>query len=109
VRILYALLVNHGSESVKCKSCGGEGTISIHGSLKTCRRCDGIGATSVEQEIQRVMREFRLPNNQFVVSHEHSIMLRFFGIDILDVENRILQTLAALAVKGIKTRIIFPV
>jgi hypothetical protein len=55
------------------------------------------------------MREFRLPDSRFVVSHERSVLLRFYGYDILDIENRILQTLAALAVKGIKTRVIFPV
>jgi len=108
VKPVYAILVTHGDEQMNCRDCGGEGTLDIHGSLKTCRDCGGLGKVLVSDEAQRVLREFRIVGD-FTVSHEHSALLRLRGYDTQDIEDRLLQMLDALAVSRIKARIVFPV
>jgi len=105
---MFAILLTHGNEQMKCRDCGGEGTLQIHGSVKTCRDCGGLGMVLISDEVHRVLREFRVVDD-FAVSLEHSTLLRLRGYDVQDVEDRILQTLNALAVSRIKARIIFPV
>jgi len=108
VKPVYAILVTHGDEQMNCRDCGGEGTLDIHGSLKTCRDCGGLGKVLISDDAHRVLREFRIVEN-FTVSHEHSTLLRLNGYDTQDIEDRILQVLNALTVSGIKARIVFPV
>jgi len=105
---IYAILLTHGDEQMNCRDCGGEGTLNIHGSLKTCRDCGGLGKVLISDEAYRVMREFRIAGD-FTVSHEHSTLLRLGGYDTQDIEDRLLQMLDALAVSRIKARIVFPV
>jgi len=101
---MYALLVNHGAEQRKCGDCDGEGTLNIHGSLKTCRICGGIGTVPTIDEIRRVMRRFQLPS-EFTVYHSQSLLLMFRVYDV-DI---VVHTAQALSVSGIRCRIIFPV
>jgi len=91
-----------------CRDCGAEGTLDIHGSLKTCKTCGGKGRIPAFEEALRVIRQFRV-QSYCEVSHEQSVSLRFSGYDTKDVEDRVLQTLCALSVGRIKARIIFPV
>jgi RecJ-like exonuclease len=99
---LYAIQV-HGDERRKCGDCDGEGSLIIHGSLKTCRICGGIGTVPTIDEIRRVMRRFQLPS-EFTVCHSRVLlMFRVYDVDI------VIHTAQALAVSGIKTRIVFPV
>lgn len=101
---MYAILLSHGEEHVKCKDCGGEGTLNIHGSLKTCRTCNGLGRVLAFDQAHRALRWFRLPED-YTVTHEQSVRLTFSGYDV-DV---VIKSLFAFAVSGIKARIVFPV
>ena len=110
---MYAILLSHGEEQIKCKDCDGEGTLNIHGSLKTCRSCGGLGRVLAFEEAHRVLRAFRLPED-YTVSHGHSVQLRFSGFDIADVVSgfdvdEVIHSLFALSVSGIKARIVYPV
>jgi len=101
---MYAILLSHGDEQIKCRDCGGEGTLNIRGSLKTCRVCGGMGTVQTIDEIHRVVRRFQLPE-EFKVSHSQSalLMFRVYDVDI------VIHTAQALNVSGIRCRIIFPV
>jgi RecJ-like exonuclease len=96
--------LSRGEEQVKCKVCGGEGTLNIRGSLKTCRVCGGLGRVLALDEAQRVLRGFRLPED-YTVTHGQSVRLMFSGYDT----DAVIKSLFALAVSGIEARIVFPV
>jgi len=104
VRSLYAILLSHGEERVKCQDCGGEGTLIIHGSVKTCRSCSGLGRVLASDQARQILRVFRLPED-YTITHRQSVLLTFSGYDV-DV---IIKSLFAFAVSGIKARIVFPV
>ena len=101
---MYAILLSHGEERVKCKDCDGEGSLDIRGSLKTCRFCGGLGRVMAFDEAHRVLRGFRLPED-YTVSHGHSVQLMFSGFDV----DEVIHSLFAFSVSGIKARIIYPV
>jgi RecJ-like exonuclease len=101
---MYAILLSHGEEQIKCKDCGGEGTLILHGSVKTCRSCSGLGRVLAFDQAHRLLRRFRLPED-YTVTHGQSVRLMFSGYDV-DV---IIKSLFAFAVSGIKARIVFPV
>ena len=110
---MYAILLSHGEEQIKCKDCGGEGTLNIHGSLKTCRFCSGLGRVPTLDQAQRVLRVFRLPEN-YTVTYGHSVQLMFSGFNVDDVisgfdVDEVIHSLFAFAVSGIKARVIYPV
>jgi len=110
---MYAILLSHGDERVKCKDCGGEGTLPIHGSVKTCRSCGGLGRVSTLNEAYRVLRGFRLPEH-YTVTHGQSVLLKFSGYHVDEVvsgydTDEVIHSLFALTVSGIKARIVFPV
>ena len=100
---MYGILL-HQKEYLKCVACKGEGAVTINGSLKTCRVCGGTGNIRVIDEIRKVLRRFQLPN-EFTVSHSHSVLLAFRTYDVESV----IRTAQALAVSGIKGRIVFPI
>jgi len=104
---MYAILLSHGQEQIKCKSCGGEGTLNINGSLKTCRLCSGTGTRVVLDEALRVLRNFYFEGH-FTISHEHGVHFEFRGAR-LHIEDMVLKVMAALSVSGIKTRLVWPV
>ena len=101
---MYAILLSHGEERVKCKDCDGEGSLDIRGSLKTCRFCSGLGRVLAFEEAHRVLRAFRLPED-YTVAHRHSVQLMFSGYDV----DEVIHSLFAFSVSGIKARIVFPV
>jgi len=108
----YAILLSHGGEG-KCKDCGGEGTLPIHGSIKTCRSCGGLGRVPTLNEAQRILRGFRLPEH-YTVTHGQSVLLKFSRYRVSEVASgydtdEVIHSLFALAVSGIKARIVFPV
>jgi len=100
---LFAILV-HGNERKKCGDCDGEGSLNIHGSLKTCKICDGTGTVPIIAEIYRIMRKFQL-SEEFIVSQSQSLLLMFRVYDV-DI---VIHTAQALTVSGIKARIVYPV
>ena len=110
---MYAILLSHGEEQIKCKDCDGEGSLDIRGSLKTCRFCGGLGRVMAFDEAHRVLRGFRLPED-YTVTLRHSVQLMFSGFDLADVVSgfdvdEVIHSLFALSVSGIKARIIYPV
>lgn len=104
VHSVYAILLSHGEERVKCKDCGEEGTLIFHGSVKTCRSCGGLGRVPTFDQALRTLRVFRLPED-YKVTHGQSVLLTFSGYDV-DV---VIKSLFAFSVSGIKARIVFPV
>jgi len=112
VQPTYAILLSHG-KSVKCKDCGGEGTLPIHGSIKTCRSCGGLGRVPLLSEAYRVLRGFRLPEH-YTVTYSESVLIKFSRYHVSEVYmgydiDEVIHSLFALAVSGIKARIVFPV
>jgi len=101
---MYAILLSHGDERRKCGDCDGEGTLNIHGSLKTCRVCGGLGTVETVDLVDRVMRRFQLPS-EFTLYHSQSVLLMFRVYDV-DI---VIHTAQALRVSGIRCRIIFHV
>jgi len=113
VMSIYAILLTHGDEQMKCRDCGGEGTLPIHGSVKTCRSCGGLGRVPTLKEAQRVLRGFRLPEH-YTVTRGQSVFLKFSGYYAHEVfsgydVDEVIRSLFAFAVSGIKARIVFPV
>jgi len=105
--------LSHGEEHVKCKDCGGEGTLTIHGSLKTCRYCDGLGRVPAINQAQRVLRDFQLPQH-YTVAHGQSVLLKFSRYRIEDVVSGsdidvVIKSLFAFTVSGIKAKIVYPI
>lgn len=108
---MYGILLKNGNERIKCKDCGGEGSLPIHGSLKVCRLCGGLGTVPVIEEVQRVLRQFRLPAN-YTVSHEHSVILKFrlgYPTQMATYFDDIIHSFQALTFAKIPARIIFPI
>jgi DnaJ-class molecular chaperone len=99
---LFGILVENGEDQVKCKDCGGEGSLPIHGSLKVCRACNGLGTVSAFSIVQRALRQFQQPAN-YTVSRGNSIVLKYSGRD------DVVHALQALWLSGIKARIVFPI
>ena len=97
---VYGVLLKKGERRVKCKTCGGEGTVTIQGSLKVCRPCDGQGIVAQFKEAEKVLRQFQL-SPRFVLK-AYSSMLMFS-----DPEDT-LRTLQAFKVSGIKATLVFP-
>jgi RecJ-like exonuclease len=99
---MYAILLKNGEDRVKCKDCGGEGSLPIRGSLKVCKVCNGLGIVPVIEKAQRALRQFQQPTN-YTIHHGHSVVLRYCGYD------DVIHALQALWLSGIKARVVFPI